>query len=425
MVVAMTPAVASAPPTGQLIAVMGPSGSMHLAGYVDHAPRSNLTGVSVAAHGVGTNVAAPLLPRLATLAFGGAKRPSVMRKRANSAQHSIDAPRPVLAGAAMQLSARVFAAFGLVMQRAAAIDSERVLLRNVGLVCYLATLVPDALSYLLAPPTLLTTLFGVEPLIVSVVIAVALPCDAVLITGQHSIATALCILGSLGYVLCIIGSGSTLEVTSSHEVQEASVAWFDHGGDIRVLVLVPAMMLLLGILAAASYVHKDTMLASRFRSLQLPIMAAASLALQRLLLRVLSILLQTMQWQPLKVVHSPPVLGCVAALIVCTMVCCHAVVRGIQEALPHIFVPLYTTMSVLLQYFMVAVIMREFRDETVTDRLLLPVQVLSIAFAFVGISKLHTAQHSRTQFVSTWGRAQNSSDFNCLAPVPLKALLPQ
>jgi len=392
--------------------------------------RSNLTAtanITDLADDAGYFEQRPVLPQLATIALSSAKRPAVIRSNHGIPErHRLETSRPVLAGVAMQLGARVFAAAGLVMQRAAGVDPELVSLRRVGLACYLITMLPDALSYLMAPQTLLTTLFGIEPLIVSVVIALALPYDAVLITGEHSIATASCIMGTLGYVLCVIvGSGSSMRLSAGAEGHAAAVAWFDHGGHLRVLTFVLVMMVLLAASAVDLSKHQGPVLSSRFRSLQLPTMAAVSLALQRLLLSVLGILLNNTHWHFLEVLQSPAVFGCTAALLLCTASCCCIVIRGVQEALPHIFVPLYTTMSVLIQFFQSAVILREFRDETPTDRLLLPVQALCVAVALLGISKLHTAQHNRKQFVSTWGCAQNGADFKCLAPVPFdQAFLP-
>lgn len=399
---------------------MGPSGNLQLGSTTrsNSRARANMTDIGFDA---GYFDQSAVLPQLATLALGGANRPAVIRsKHGMSERRQIQKSRSVLMGAVMQLIARIFTAAGLVMQRAAAIDPELAIFRQVGITCYLITMLPDALSYLMAPSTLLTTLFGMEPLVVSVVVALSLPYDAVLITGQHSIATALCILGIVGYVLCAIaGSGSTMG-------NAANLAWNDHGGDVRAMTFVIIMMLLLAWSIADLSKHQGTVLSSRFRSLQLTITAAVSLALQRLLLSVLGILMSNVQWSFLQALQSPAFFGCVAALLLCTVSCCYSVIRGVREALPHIFVPLYTTISVLIQFFQSAVILRELRAETATDRLLLPVQALCVIIALLGIGKLHTAQHSRKQFVSTWGSAQNGSDFKCLAPVAFEqALLPQ
>merc|ERR1719502_860535 len=87
-------------------------------------------------------------------------------------------------------------------------DDAMIVLWRVGLGTYMATLLPDMLSYLLAPQTVLTVLSAVEPLLVSVLAAVLIPRDSALITSQQSLATALCVAGTLGCVLFTPSSAS-------------------------------------------------------------------------------------------------------------------------------------------------------------------------------------------------------------------------
>merc|ERR1719174_2023765 len=75
------------------------------------------------------------------------------------------------------------------------------MLWRVGLCAYMATALPDMASYLLAPQPVLTLLSSVEPLLVSLLVALLLPRDAALITSQQSLATFLCVAGTLGTAL--------------------------------------------------------------------------------------------------------------------------------------------------------------------------------------------------------------------------------
>merc|ERR1719262_366834 len=124
---------------------------------------------------------------------------------------------------------------------------------------------------------------------------------------------------------------------------------------------------------------------SQISCLKLPLVAATSMALQRLALGMLGVSVRALHWQPWLVLTSPTVLCTAGVAIVCLLSCAYHVCQGVLEAPPHIFVPLYCAMSSVLQLFQSMVIMREFQDEP-TEKVLLTLACAGLSL--IGIARL-------------------------------------
>lgn len=373
------------------------------------------------------------------LPFGSASKGGATAGTGNAAD-SPRAPRPALAGALLQLAARAFAAVGLIMQRVAFDDDELSMLRRVGLAAYMATAVPDMLSYLMAPHALISVLSSVEPLTVSVLAALLLPRDAAILTSHHSMATALCVAGILGCALSGPGGASLLGgAIAAPGVQDAAGlrrplagllppagAWDAQGAErllqppgsrrfmMYLLVAIPVLCYLM------RQAHKRKMnfcSSSSSCSFGLPMVAAMSLALQRLALDLMGVHLHAVHWQPWLILRSPTILATFGLVVVCMLCCAYHVCQGMLEAPPHIFVPTYCTMAALLRLFQSMTILREFRDEPLEKVL---ITLGCGAVSLLGVLCLHTARAnkraSKGGFAGPLGR---HDPFHCLEPVAL------
>jgi len=331
-------------------------------------------------------------------------------------------------GAVLQLVARAFTAVGIIMQRAAMDDESMVMLWRVGLITYMVTTIPDMLSYLLAPQAVLTVLSSVEPLLVSVLVALLLPRDAALITPQHSMATALCVAGTLGCVLFAPHGAAAPEEDAFKGIwdsEEGAERLFHPAGAHRLMLYLAVVVPVLVLLSRQVYRHVQTMgrgMSSKICFLQLPLVAAMSLALQRLALGMLGASLRALNWQPLLVLQSPTVLCTAGAAVVCMLMCAYHVCQGVLEVPPHIFVPLYCALSALLQLFQSMAIMQEFRDEP-AGKVLLPTFACA-AVSLLGIMRLSSSMSPQTsklghsfQLKANELPSSRQHDINCLEPV--------
>lgn len=431
---------------GQVAAVFNPAGSFHIAQTGAHAPflastsspPRQLNEASQPAPSLATkarNLAAPV----AAIALSGrVERPPSQQARLEARKvlhkpHQLPESRSrsgsrvsgsAVSGAFLQLLARMFAGAGLVVQRAAAADDAKVRMWRIGLASYVVSTLPDMLSYLLAPPAVLTVLSSVEPLLVSVLAILMLPQDAALLTSRQSLATAACVVGTLGTVLFAPSGAASLRgpgalaatEVSSHGIWEAAPGaekLFEPSGAHRLFFYLSIVIPLFVYIARQVHKHKMAVLSipcQQVSSFWLMLIAAMSLALQRLSLGVLGVSLNALHWQPYLVMSSPSILVTAVLAVLCIASCGYHVVLGVAEAPPHIFVPLYCATSMLMQLFHSMVIVREFRDESV-EKVFLTLACAAITFG--GVVSLCTSQCSKAG-----GLLQGSVyTTNCLEPI--------
>lgn len=348
-----------------------------------------------------------------------------------------------LVGAIFQLAARGFAAVGLIMQRMASDDDNLSMLRKVGIAAYLATVIPDVLSYLEAPHALIAVLSSVEPLLVSVLAALLLPQDAALLTAHHSLATALCVFGIVGCAVFAPSGGSLfggaaagvqdpsglrhvstgIPLGSSSRNARGVERLFQTSNSQRLMiylfVAVPVLIYLMK-KAHKRKMSRDILLSSYSCDICLPLVAAISLALQRLALDQLGAYLRAVHWQTWPVILSPSIVCTTVSVAVCTVCCGYHVCQGMVEAPAHIFVPTYCTMASLLRLFQSMVILREFRDEP-TEKVFL--MLCCAAASLFGVLCLHTARGKlrSSSKASLAGPPGRHDPFHCLEPVPMPA----
>jgi len=252
-----------------------------------------------------------------------------------------------------------------------------------------------------------------------VLAAVLLPQDAALITSQQSLATAMCVAGTLGTVLFAPVGFAALHGAAANEVTTSPIWGITHGaerlfepsGAHRLMVYLVVVVPLLIYIARQVHKHKSANYTSQgVSSFWLMVVAATSMALQRLTLAMLGVSLHAVHWEPWLVLSSPTIIGTAICAVVCMWSCIYHVCQGVSEAPPHIFVPLYCAMSTLVQLFHSMVIMREFRDET-TEKVLLTLGCAAVSF--FGILRLSTSQGQKAGFPT----AGSAHAFNTLEPL--------
>jgi len=432
-------------------AVFNPEGSIHLAETSPHRHgrlvRLEQTSLSVlpAGHVEGRGLSAPILASAAIALTGssGAKRPA--SRQARSEAHKVlkhwpssssdigfaRSSRPALMGAVLQLVARAFTAVGLIMHRAGLNDERMVVLWRVGLGTYMAAAIPDVLSYLLAPQAVLTVLSPVEPLLVSVLAALLLPQDSLLLTSKHSLATALCVAGTLGCVLfspaaSAFGAGATGggKAAMIWDAPSGAERLFQPAGARRLTVylfiVVPSLIYLARQVYKKKIMMNHPLCPFSEGRLRLPLVAAMSLALQRLALGMLGVSLGAVHWEMRSALQSPAVYCTIGLIAVCMLSCGYHVCQGMTETPPHIFVPLYCTMSTLIQLFQSIAIMRDFRDDP-TERFLLTLACAAASAS--GVLWLSTTKCQKGMtFAGSWVGLPGSRPhvLNCLEPVMMQ-----
>lgn len=317
-------------------------------------------------------------------------------------------PQSDLCGAVLQLVARAFTAVGLIMQRMALDTDTALALWRVGLATYIATILPDMLSYMLLPQSMLALLSSVEPLLVSALAMVLVPQDAATLKSQHTLATAFCIGGSLG---CLLFSPSRSEAFPP-------ASGSPHRLIPYILVVAPVLLYLV----RQAYTHKKLMnfgVSSSISCLHLPFVAASFLALGRLCLGMLGASLHAVHWQLGATFASPGIMLTTILATVCMLGCAFHVCQGVQESPPHIFVPLYCTMSSIMQLIQAVVVLRDFQDMT-SERVVHT--LVSLAFSLLGIVLLRFSPGQRaSKFVGKPSALPSSEQhhINCLEPVGL------
>lgn len=288
---------------------------------------------------------------------------------------------PLLLGCALQLLACSASACGLVLQRASSRTRGNRSLHLAGragvALCVLAAL-PDTLSYLLAPQSLLAQLGCLEPMVVAALAWFLLPDDAELITGQEVATTLLCVAGTIGCASCA-PEGSV--VLQGPEVEEGAL-------EMRVflylLLLIPAF----GSLAYEEHEERRRNTRPCCQGLLLPALAGASLAIQRLTMAALGVALQAHGGVPsLSLLGDPAVPALAVVLGLAAISCLFHVWRGAREQPPHVFVPVYCAISAALQLAQSVLVLREYRSE--------PLQkvIYSIGFcslSLMGVARLHS-----------------------------------
>jgi len=428
--------------------VISSTGTFHLANVSRHSPllhSQKQRPVSLVRSDGAGSLSAPILAS-AAIALSGSRmdvaRPASRQARSEARKALQQLPssgsagksfagvsRLALRGSVLQLVARAFTAVGLIMQRAGVDDESMAVVRTVGLVTYMATAVPDMLSYLLAPRAVLMVLSSVEPLLVSVLAAVLLPRDAAVLTSRHSLATLLVVVGTLGCVLfspnAKIGEVTTVPVGTTelwdNSMSTGAAKLFQPAGMHRLMLfLVVAVPVLI---CFAHKAHKNKM-AKLYSSpsanigVQLAFTAAMSLSLQRLALEMLGVSLHAVHWEVRFVLQTPAIIVTACLAIVCMLSCSYHVWQGIKEMPPHIFVPLYCGMSTLAQLLQSMAIMREFRDEP-AEKMFLTLACAGVTFlGVVWLSKAPPA-HKGMKFAASWfGQLPDSRqhDVNCLQP---------
>lgn len=252
---------------------------------------------------------------------------------------------PLLLGAGLQIIACVVSACGLVLQRASTVYSPKRVLQGAGLFFCVSTAVPDTLSYVLAPQSLLALLCCLEPLLVSGIAVLVLPEDAKLIKKNEVFAMVLCVLGTLGCAAC--APSSSVIIKGPEEEGNMHVRFF-----LYALVAFPA----LGWFLWQEHIDERQHIPPAHGELLLPTIAGMSLALQRLFMASLGASLQADGLSLFAVISAFAILcGALSTLF--------HVYRGTQEQPPHVFVPIYCGISAAIQLVQSAVVLREYRDE--------------------------------------------------------------
>lgn len=305
--------------------------------------------------------------------------------------HSARINKPMFGGAVLQLVARSFAAVGLVMQRSTLDDDSTPYLRGLGIFVYLASSVPDMLSFMLAPSKILMLLSSVEPLLVTLLTYLLLPQESALLTSQQLLATMACIAGVVGYTLCSLGGVGTLSLEAVAD--EAITLHTVSGGFLVaawerfVIYLLVASPCLLGLAwkARQCYNEMETSGIARF-PLSFPITVALSSALQHLALVMLGLFMTSAD--AMHKLPMPPFVLCLVAMV-CMASSCFHICRGMTQAPPHIFVTLYYTIGALTQIFQSAVIFRD-RPEELTKKAFFAISCVIVST--VGLVHLHLSQ---------------------------------
>jgi hypothetical protein len=289
----------------------------------------------------------------------------------------------------LQMNAQFFAAVALVMQRMASDDRAMSVLRQVGIITYLVTSIPDMLSFFLAPRSVIMLLFPVAPVVVSGLAWMLVQRDAATFNSQHTMAISMSVAGILGCVL--VGPSNTWILRSADEAapstiwDDSSGDWFFSRGSHRVLAYIIVVVLVMIYNAHEALHHKKLMNRGFFHQmsyLKLPCLAAMSLALQRMALGILTESVHVFHWQLL---FSPFVMTTFCFAVVCMLSCVYHVSQAIIVSPPHLFMPLYYGISSVAQLLQSMVITREFREEPI-DKIFLNFACMTITM--VGILRL-------------------------------------
>lgn len=343
-------------------------------------------------------------------------------------------------GAVLQLVARAFTAVGIIMQRLAVHDDEMRLLWRVWMCTLIVAYVPDALSYFLTPQPVLTAATCLESLLVPVLSASLLPRDGASLSSVYFLATLVCVAGIIGCVALSPSRAAAIGIwEKNQDVEQLYLPSGVHRLTMYAIVILPVAIYH----ALKIRSHKAMMIRGmpevsclqdshgRVCCLSHALVAAIALALQRLTLGMLDFSLRSFLWQPQFIFWSSNIFVLAGVVLVCTSAACYYICQGVMELPPHTFVPIYCTISVLLQVFQSTVVARDNSGES-AERVVLILACASIAI--LGICQLLTLpkqippttdREVEVSWLSKFGRRGNTllgseeHDVNCLAPVPL------
>jgi len=331
--------------------------------------------------------ASPFAP--STLVFGGRQAATPIGSTPSwrhLASDFLESQRPhaLLVGTILQLLACLVSACGLVIQRAVATGGcqSESLWSFVGLALVFFSALPDAVSYLLAPQSLLAQLGCLEPLLVALLAMWALPEDAETLTRTKFIMTILSVVGAAGCAACA-PSGSVLLLAP--EAEEGAL-------ESRIATYLRLAMPLVLFLTLQEQREQRTphSLPRWSRGLLLPSLAGVSLAVQRMAMAALGVALQVRADHGdntvLALLMNRSVLSLGLLLAVASGCCLIFVWRGARQLPPHVFVPLYCAISAALQLLQSVFVLREYRDEPTSKAFY---SLAACAVSLSGVAMLH------------------------------------
>jgi hypothetical protein len=316
-------------------------------------------------------------------------------------------------GVLLQVIACITSACGLVLQRATAdVDQPRQYLGFAGVAFCVLSSLPDMLSYLFAPQSLLALLCCFEPLLVSTLGIWLLPGDMKTVT-RHDLAAL--VVGVAATMACAAFAPSSSVMLKEPEAEGAL--------QIRLLLYgcfaVPAF----GLLMWEEHVAQRKHLRDHFGGggvILPPTLAALSLAVQRLSLAVLGLALQhaEVKWtlRPWVVLHSPSAVLALIVMVVCALNCLFHVWRGTREQPPHLFMLAYCAISAALQLCQSMVVLREFREEPYLKVLC---SVLLALLSLSSVAWMHAEQAARQGLHDAYGAGSDLASKGCpVEPTP-------